>query len=263
MLQSIVDHQSDDAAVTVGHYPYSGDPAAGWVRAEGLSLRDNDDGSTSLIGTVDLLDEGQYLYDSELYKNWSVWIAQEPDGVWRLLHLALLGAEPAAIPGLEEIAASKTTAPKKWFTFQRLQEIETMDFAKRIAELETEAVQKDLKFSAMEQKAKDLEAKNKELSDKVQKHRKKAFSAGVDALRSVMLGKAPVKSVDEMCTRMKDLAEKDLDLAFSMMTEYKDFWGSMPKMVENAPEIENKPASSPDVKEDKKLEKKAYKKTGI
>ena len=85
--------------VVIGHdvtdrAPKFGDVLDCWPSTDGLSL----------IGPVMFTDAGNKLYEGNYYDGWSISMPRrEIDGKRVLHHLAILGAVPPKIPGLEEL----------------------------------------------------------------------------------------------------------------------------------------------------------------
>lgn len=76
-----------------------GAPADGWIDA--VDPRDNANGEPSLFGEVELLGAAKEGYEAKQYRNWSAGISMNDHGQYVLHHVALLGAVPPAIKGLE------------------------------------------------------------------------------------------------------------------------------------------------------------------
>ena len=240
MILDIVETTVNDAPVTLGHYSWDGDLSEGWVRHETLEAQETE-GVLYLVGQVDLLDNAKQLMLNEYFKNWSVSIAPESDGKFRLLHLALLGAESPAIPGLKEIAASAKSDKLIRFMFSKNTNIKDtkmnefeLKFNKLTAEFslkkESHAIELKAKTDALDKvtlENTDLKEKAIKQDEKLKEFEDKNFSASLDILHSTMAGKVPKAKIDTLIASYK---EKGLECS-STVTDQISFFSDMPNMV--------------------------------
>ena len=152
--------------VTIGHdvtdrAPKFGDVIDCWLSTDG----------NSIIGPVIFSEMGNTLYEGGYYDGWSISMPRRSgDGKRVLHHLAILGATPPKIPGLEEleqIAVNYSEESKQGFDAKN-----RYQFSGRIPEEEdkdtmTEEEKKALAEKEAEQARKiaELEAKNKALTE--------------------------------------------------------------------------------------------------
>jgi len=98
-IAELVETYTGKRPVTVGHdvtdrAPKFGDVIDCWPSTDG----------NSIIGPVIFTDIGNTLYEGGYYDGWSISMPRrETDGKRMLHHLAILGATPPKIPGLEEL----------------------------------------------------------------------------------------------------------------------------------------------------------------
>ena len=238
MLLDIAETTVDDVPIVLGHYVWDGEESQGWVRHESLETQEID-GIMYLLGQVDLLDNAKQLMLKEYFKNWSVSIAPEEDGRYRLLHLALLGGESPAIPGLKEIAASAKNDKLKCLFFSTNNHIKDneMNFETKYNELMIEFSKKKedhtIQLKANVDKVTELTGKVTELEkdgiakdEKIKEFQEKNFSSSVDALALAMKGKAPKALIDEEIAHYKETG-----ISCSATVERSiGTWSKMPKI---------------------------------
>lgn len=166
-LQDLVDTFVPTRPISIGHDMARGDnfPKFGDVLAlEGIRDDPNHPGEQVLIGSVMLHPELDSIYDdgdgNGLYKGWSVTIPRRASDGRRYLHsLAITGATPPKIPGLEQLTVTSSYSEGdavETFTFTdnpKLQEDSMTDEEKKRME-ELEAERNQLKKELEELKAK-------------------------------------------------------------------------------------------------------------
>lgn len=140
--------------ISIGHDMAKGDnfPKFGDV----LAVEKSGDGST-LIGQVKLHPSLEAQFDEGLYGGWSVTIPRRASDGKRYLHsLAICGATPPKIPGLEEIMAKSA--------FNDGDKVETVRFDEKIEYMEEVPMTEEEK-----KKMEALEAENKRLKEEAAK----------------------------------------------------------------------------------------------
>jgi hypothetical protein len=142
----IIGHDTDRA-------PKFGDVLDCWPSADG----------NSLVGPVIFTETGDRLYEGNYYDGWSISMPRRTDDGKRVLHhLAILGAVPPKIPGLEELAQVAVN-------FGDDAEEDKYQFSGHIPEKESSEVDplEEAKKALAEKEAKiaELEAQNKTLAE--------------------------------------------------------------------------------------------------
>jgi hypothetical protein len=154
-LSEVVETYAGKRPIAIGHDGAKTDslPKFGDV----LDVELSDDG-TKLVGPVMFTEAGDKLYESGAYDGWSVSIPpRDGDGKRVLHHLAILGATPPKIPGLEELANVAVSYSDKSAGYQA-------DYSGRIPEAGDD--QKTQEVGMTEEEKKEMEAlkeKNTEL----------------------------------------------------------------------------------------------------
>ena len=148
----IIGHDVTDRA------PKFGDVLDAWPSADG----------NALIGPVMFTEAGNKLFEAGVYDGWSVSIPRrESDGKRTLHHLAILGAVPPKIPGLEELAQVAVNFGEDKVTAQ-----DRYQFSGTIPEREDNDTMTDEEKKALAEKdAKiaELETQNKALQEQAAK----------------------------------------------------------------------------------------------
>ena len=221
-LQDLMDTFVPTRPISIGHDMARGDsfPKFGDVLAlEGIRDDPNHPGEQVLIGSVMLHPELDSIYDdgdgNGLYKGWSVTIPRRASDGKRYLHsLAITGAVPPKIPGLQQIMTKNCYAEDdaiEIFSFgdsPKFQEVSmTEEEKKRMEELEAEnkrlkeELEKEKQAGDPDKKAKvkqtgDDSKKNGEYNDATSK----AMMAKLEEVESQL----KQAKVDRFCDAIKD-----------------------------------------------------------
>lgn len=221
-LQDLMDTFVPTRPISIGHDMARGDsfPKFGDVLAlEGIRDDPNHPGEQVLIGSVMLHPELDSIYDdgdgNGLYKGWSVTIPRRASDGKRYLHsLAITGAVPPKIPGLQQLTVTNSysegdTVEVITFTDNpKLQEVcMTEEEKKKIEELEAE--NKRLKEELEKKKQPDdpdKKAKVKQTGDDPKKNGEyndptsKAMMAKLEEMESQL----KQARIDRFCDAVKD-----------------------------------------------------------
>lgn len=196
MLNDVAGNFSDRVPVIVGHdSAFWGDsaPAIGWIDAVEVV-------GSALVGDVNFTAEGQGLWDSRAYRNWSVGLRKDTEeSPWELAHLALLGAANPAIKGLKVLEFSEGAPAFRAEFFNHFKENETMDTEKLKEEMRAEFAAKmeaEKAEFAKAQAAKDAEIAA--LKADAEKARRAEFSAKVEATFKAGEGKVPAEKLNAL-----------------------------------------------------------------
>lgn len=221
-LQDLMDTFTPTRPISIGHDMARGDsfPKFGDVLAlEGIRDDPNHPGEQVLIGSVMLHPELDGIYDdgdgNGLYKGWSVTIPRRASDGKRYLHsLAITGAVPPKIPGLQQIMTKNCYAEDdaiEIFSFgdsPKFQEVSmTEEEKKRMEELEAE--NKRLKEELEKKKQSDdpdKKAKVKRTEDDPEKNGEynDATSKAMMAKLEEMESQLKQTKVDRFCDAIKD-----------------------------------------------------------
>ena len=221
-LQDLMDTFTPTRPISIGHDMARGDsfPKFGDVLAlEGIRDDPNHPGEQVLIGSVMLHPELDSIYDdgdgNGLYKGWSVTIPRRASDGKRYLHsLAITGAVPPKIPGLQQIMTKNCYAEDdaiEIFSFgdsPKFQEVSmTEEEKKRMEELEAE--NKRLKEELEKKKQSDdpdKKAKVKQTEDDPKKNGEynDAASKAMIAKLEEMDAQLRQAKVDRFCDAIKD-----------------------------------------------------------
>ena len=221
-LQDLMDTFTPTRPVSIGHDMARGDsfPKFGDVLAlEGIRDDPNHPGEQVLIGSVMLHPELDSIYDdgdgNGLYKGWSVTIPRRAADGKRYLHsLAITGAVPPKIPGLQQLMTKNCYAEDdaiEIFSFgdsPKFQEVSmTEEEKKRMEELEAE--NKRLKEELEKKKQSDdpdKKAKVKRTEDDPEKNGEynDATSKAMMAKLEEMESQLKQAKVDRFCDAIKD-----------------------------------------------------------
>lgn len=221
-LQDLMDTFVPTRPISIGHDMARGDsfPKFGDVLAlEGIRDDPNHPGEQVLIGSVMLHPELDSIYDdgdgNGLYKGWSVTIPRRASDGKRYLHsLAITGAVPPKIPGLQQIMTKNCYAEDdaiEIFSFgdsPKFQEVSmTEEEKKRMEELEAE--NKRLKEELEKKKQSgdpDKKAKVKRTEDDPEKNGEynDATSKAMMAKLEEMESQLKQARVDRFCDAIKD-----------------------------------------------------------
>lgn len=195
MLNDAAGNFSDRVPVIVGHESAmwgDGAPAVGWIDSVEVA-------GSALIGNVGFTADGQKLWDSKAYRNWSVGLRKDSEeSPWELAHLALLGAANPAIKGLRVLEFSEGAPAFRAEFFNNFKENETMDPEKLKEELRAEFAKQaeaDKAEFARVQAEKDKEIAA--LKADAEKARKAEFSAKVEATFKAGEGKVPAEKLND------------------------------------------------------------------
>lgn len=221
-LQDLMDTFTPTRPVSIGHDMARGDsfPKFGDVLTlEGIRDDPNHPGEQVLIGSVMLHPELDGIYDdgdgNGLYKGWSVTIPRRASDGKRYLHsLAITGAVPPKIPGLQQLMTKNCYAEDdaiEIFSFgdsPKFQEVSmTEEEKKRMEELEAE--NKRLKEDLEKKKQSDdpdKKAKVKRTEDDPRKNGEynDATSKAMMAKLEEMESQLKQARVDRFCDAIKD-----------------------------------------------------------
>ncbi len=221
-LQDLMDTFTPTRPISIGHDMARGDsfPKFGDVLAlEGIRDDPNHPGEQVLIGSVMLHPELDSIYDdgdgNGLYKGWSVTIPRRASDGKRYLHsLAITGAVPPKIPGLQQLMTKNCYAEDdaiEIFSFgdsPKFQEVSmTEEEKKRMEELEAE--NKRLKEELEKKKQSDdpdKKAKVKRTEDDPEKNGEynDATSKAMMAKLEEMESQLKQAKVDRFCDAIKD-----------------------------------------------------------
>ena len=221
-LQDLMDTFVPTRPISIGHDMARGDsfPKFGDVLAlEGIRDDPNHPGEQVLIGSVMLHPELDGIYDdgdgNGLYKGWSVTIPRRASDGKRYLHsLAITGAVPPKIPGLQQLMTKNCYAEDdaiEIFSFgdsPKFQEVSmTEEEKKRMEELEAE--NKRLKEELEKKKQSDdpdKKAKVKRTEDDPEKNGEynDATSKAMMAKLEEMESQLKQTKVDRFCDAIKD-----------------------------------------------------------
>lgn len=221
-LQDLMDTFTPTRPISIGHNMARGDsfPKFGDVLAlEGIRDDPNHPGEQVLIGSVMLHPELDSIYDdgdgNGLYKGWSVTIPRRASDGKRYLHsLAITGAVPPKIPGLQQLTVTNSysegdTVEVIAFTDNpKLQEVcMTEEEKKKLEELEAE--NKRLKEELEKKKQSDdpdKKAKVKRTEDDSKKNGEynDATSKAMMAKLEEMESQLKQARVDRFCDAIKD-----------------------------------------------------------
>lgn len=219
-LQDLMDTFTPTRPISIGHDMARGDswPKYGDVLSlEGIRDDPNHPGEQVLMGSVMLHPQLDSIYDdgdgSGLYKGWSVTIPRRAADGRRYLHsLAITGATPPKIPGLEQLTVEGRYSEGdavETFTFTdnpKLQEVSMTDEEKKRTE-ELTAERDRLKKELEELKAKGRDRKQKEPEEddprQAGEYHDPASKAMVARLEE-MEGKLRQARVDRFCDAIKD-----------------------------------------------------------
>ncbi len=221
-LQDLMDTFTPTRPISIGHDMARGDsfPKFGDVLAlEGIRDDPNHPGEQVLIGSVMLHPELDSIYDdgdgNGLYKGWSVTIPRRASDGKRYLHsLAITGAVPPKIPGLQQLITKNCYAEDdaiEIFSFgdsPKFQEVSmTEEEKKRMEELEAE--NKRLKEELEKKKQSDdpdKKAKVKRTEDDPEKNGEynDATSKAMMAKLEEMESQLKQAKVDRFCDAIKD-----------------------------------------------------------
>lgn len=208
-LQELMETFTPTRPISIGHDMARGDsfPKFGDVLTlEGIRDDPNHPGEQVLIGSVMLHPELDSIYDdgdgNGLYKGWSVTIPRRASDGKRYLHsLAITGAVPPKIPGLQQLTVTNSysegdTVEVIAFTDNpKLQEVcMTEEEKKKLEELEAE--NKRLKEELEKKKQSDDPKKNGEYNDATSK----AMMAKLEEMESQL----KQAKVDRFCDAIKD-----------------------------------------------------------
>lgn len=196
MLNDVAGNFSDRVPVIVGHdSAFWGDsaPAIGWIDTVEVV-------GSALVGEVSFTAEGQGLWDSRAYRNWSVGLRKDTEeSPWELAHLALLGAANPAIKGLRVLEFSEGAPAFRAEFFNHFKENETMDTEKIKEEMRAEFAAKmeaeKAEFAAREA-AKDAEIAA--LKADAEKARRAEFAAKVENTFKAGEGKVPAEKLNAL-----------------------------------------------------------------
>lgn len=218
-LQDLMDTFTPTRPVSIGHDMARGDsfPKFGDVLAlEGIRDDPNHPGEQVLIGSVMLHPELDSIYDdgdgNGLYKGWSVTIPRRAADGKRYLHsLAITGAVPPKIPGLEQLTVTSNYSEGdavETFTFTdnpKLQEDSMTDEEKKRME-ELEAERDRLKKELEELKAKGGKPKVPPTEDDPRQKGEynDATSKAMMAKLEEMESQLKQAKVDRFCDAIKD-----------------------------------------------------------
>ena len=223
-LQDLMDTFVPTRPISIGHDMARGDsfPKFGDVLTlEGIRDDPNHPGEQVLIGSVMLHPQLDSIYDdgdgNGLYKGWSVTIPRRASDGKRYLHsLAITGAVPPKIPGLQQIMTKNCYAEDdaiEIFSFgdsPKFQEVSmTEEEKKRMEELEAE--NKRLKEELEKEKQSDdpdKKAKVKQTGDDPKKNGEynDATSKAMMAKLEEMESQLKQAKVDRFCDAIKDKA---------------------------------------------------------
>lgn len=221
-LQDLMDTFTPTRPISIGHDMARGDsfPKFGDVLTlEGIRDDSNHPGEQVLIGSVMLHPELDSIYDdgdgNGLYKGWSVTIPRRASDGKRYLHsLAITGAVPPKIPGLQQLTVTNSysegdTVEVIAFTDNpKLQEVcMTEEEKKKLEELEAE--NKRLKEELEKKKQSDdpdKKAKVKQTGDDPKKNGEynDATSKAMMAKLEEMESQLKQARVDRFCDAIKD-----------------------------------------------------------
>ena len=221
-LQDLMDTFTPTRPISIGHDMARGDsfPKFGDVLTlEGIRDDPNHPGEQVLIGSVMLHPELDGIYDdgdgNGLYKGWSVTIPRRASDGKRYLHsLAITGAVPPKIPGLQQLITKNCYAEDdaiEIFSFgdsPKFQEVSmTEEEKKRMEELEAE--NKRLKEELEKKKQSDdpdKKAKVKRTEDDPEKNGEynDATSKAMMAKLEEMESQLKQTKVDRFCDAIKD-----------------------------------------------------------
>lgn len=221
-LQELMETFTPTRPISIGHDMARGDsfPKFGDVLAlEGIRDAPNHPGEQVLIGSVMLHPELDSIYDdgdgNGLYKGWSVTIPRRASDGKRYLHsLAITGAVPPKIPGLQQLMTKNCYAEDdaiEIFSFgdsPKFQEVSmTEEEKKKIEELEAE--NKRLKEELEKKKQSDdpdKKAKVKQTGDDSKKNGEynDATSKAMMAKLEEMESQLKQAKVDRFCDAIKD-----------------------------------------------------------
>lgn len=221
-LQDLMDTFTPTRPISIGHDMARGDsfPKFGDVLTlEGIRDDPNHPGEQVLIGSVMLHPELDSIYDdgdgNGLYKGWSVTIPRRASDGKRYLHsLAITGAVPPKIPGLQQLTVTNSysegdTVEVITFTDNpKLQEVcMTEEEKKKLEELEAE--NKRLKEELEKKKQSDdpdKKAKVKQTGDDPKKNGEynDATSKAMMAKLEEMESQLKQARVDRFCDAIKD-----------------------------------------------------------
>jgi len=156
-IAELVETYAGKRPVTIGHdatdrAPKFGDVIDCWPSTDG----------NSIIGPVIFTDIGNTLYEGGYYDGWSISMPRrDADGKRVLHHLAILGATPPKIPGLEELEQVAVN-------FSESAARDTYQFSGKIPEEEGKGTMTDEEKKALAEKEAriaELEARNKALTE--------------------------------------------------------------------------------------------------
>lgn len=221
-LQDLMDTFAPTRPISIGHDMARGDsfPKFGDVLTlEGIRDDPNHPGEQVLVGSVMLHPELDSIYDdgdgNGLYKGWSVTIPRRASDGKRYLHsLAITGAVPPKIPGLQQLTVTNSysegdTVEVIAFTDNpKLQEVcMTEEEKKKLEELEAE--NKRLKEELEKKKQPDdpdKKAKVKQTGDDPEKNGEynDATSKAMMAKLEEMESQLKQAKVDRFCDAIKD-----------------------------------------------------------
>ena len=234
-LQDLVDTFTPTRPISIGHdmartdsFPKFGDVLA----LEGIRDDPNHPGEQVLVGSVMLHPELDSIYDdgdgNGLYKGWSVTIPRRASDGRRYLHsLAITGAVPPKIPGLQQLMTKCCYAEDdaiEIFSFgdsPRFQEVSmTEEEKKRMAELEAERDQLKEQLEAEKKRrhpprTEDDPKKNGEYNDttskammaKLKEMEERLKQARLDRFCDVVKDKVPAGIMDKAKALAAELAE--------------------------------------------------------
>jgi len=162
-IAELVETYSGKRPVTIGHdvtdrAPKFGDVIDCWPSTDG----------NSIIGPVIFTDIGNTLYEGGYYDGWSISMPRrETDGKRMLHHLAILGATPPKIPGLEELEQIAVDFSES--SNQRFAARDMYQFSGKIPEEGGKVTMTDEEKKALAEKEArkiaELEAQNKALTE--------------------------------------------------------------------------------------------------
>ena len=196
-LEDIVDTFTPTRPVTIGHdgahkdnFPKFGDVLA----IDGIYDDASHPGEQVLVGEVLLHPALDALYDdgdgSGVYKGWSVTIPRRASDGKRYLHsLAITGAVPPKIPGLEQLMTESRYADGD--------KVEVINFSDRIDYEEARMTEEEKK------KMEALEAENKKLKEATEKKKKEEADAAKAAADSEAKKSGEFADITKRCEQLE------------------------------------------------------------
>lgn len=261
MLSEMVETAIDDIPVIPGHWAMPWEQATGWVRAASLSTEEFN-GSFSLTGNVDFNEDMATAYENEGYKHWSIAAVADPDseGKWKLLHLAMLGANLPAIPGLKEIPetikASYGDDKIKYFTYsfapkgedmEKIKELEgkveelRLELSKTKDNGEKKALELTKEVESLKESNEALELDNKNMKAEIEEYNSKKFNDLMLQLEEVGKGKIAAEDLKELIAEYKESGiscQKEVERHIRIFSKVKSLVPGSGSLVNNEdPEV--------------------------